>query len=226
MPPVEVPRVPPLVAFSEWARWQLGDKWTCRGFEVSFSSMDDDISVAAAREKIDGALELIARHDPRRFRQLARVVKRIWVTRLAGPWGQYHWRTKTCAIDDKYLARETVDSLRVASILVHEGTHGWLYQLGIDYVAPNRARIERICVRSELAFMSRFPEKPELVELKRRQMEMDDEDFSDEAMLRRTLETVSGWRPRWAYALAVWRLRRSLRKLEGRTSAAALARDG
>jgi hypothetical protein len=51
---------------------------------------------------------------------------------------------------------------QIASTIVHEATHARLERYGIGYKEEQRAKIEAICFRRELAFAVRVPDSAEL----------------------------------------------------------------
>jgi hypothetical protein len=65
-------------------------------------------------------------------------------------------------LDERHLANCPV--ARLASIIVHEATHARLGRCGIGYPEKLRFRIEMVCWRRELAFVSKLPNSAELEE--------------------------------------------------------------
>ncbi|MDB4916434.1 MAG: hypothetical protein JWM95_4078 [Gemmatimonadetes bacterium] len=108
--------------------------------------------------KIDAALSLIARYDPRRLARLVRNARGILVIGTVGGIGV--WSPGACLVRlrEDYLLAADVSPTHVASTLVHEGTHAWLSHLGFGYEEHRRQRIEAICYRSEIAFARRVPD--------------------------------------------------------------------
>ena len=45
----------------------------------------------------------------------------------------------------------------IASVIVHEATHARLMRCGIGYEEELRARVEKVCLRRELAFAAKLP---------------------------------------------------------------------
>lgn len=125
------------------------------GFEVSVTSLDEherNQSVA----KICETLRLIKLHTPVAFNRLRGGFRYIWVRRLHRARGQYERSLNACSIDIGYLLDAQVTPMRLAMTVVHEGTHAHLIHLGFRYRESERARIERLCVKSEVILAKRM----------------------------------------------------------------------
>jgi len=118
------------------------------------------------RAKLEEALRLLRDIDPRRFTRLQRHVSLIWMRPLprcaAAIWVK---NIGVCIVRDGFVLDEATRPVHLASVLVHETTHAWLDAIGIrTHDDPAyRVRVERICVRAEIAFARRAGEM-ELVE--------------------------------------------------------------
>jgi hypothetical protein len=64
-------------------------------------------------------------------------------------------RPKTCHLSAKFV--EDYSAANVAIAIVHEATHARVGQAGIPLYPDLRSRIERRCVREEIAFAQRLP---------------------------------------------------------------------
>lgn len=113
-------------------------------------------------DDIWAALDLIQQTDPRRFHRIQQFVTRIILIRLRRSliMGQYNPIGKVCGLARiefptklRYLARYSY-----ASTIIHEATHGYLFQRKFPASKSNRRRIEVICVKEEARFMSKFPQ--------------------------------------------------------------------
>jgi hypothetical protein len=102
--------------------------------------------------RIDAALQILERTQPRRLRQAQRYFSVIWIRRYSRCRAAYAHRLKACILDSDFLADRAVFPQQIAASLVHETAHARLEQLGIPYDWNNRARIERICRIAELDF--------------------------------------------------------------------------
>jgi hypothetical protein len=103
------------------------------------------------------ALDLIRRHDPRRFRRIQSRLRYI-VNKELFSGGEYDRRLHACHIDFERLdfaANHEWCLLWYASALVHEATHGVIASKGVPYDDNTRARIERLCHTEEKRFVLR-----------------------------------------------------------------------
>jgi hypothetical protein len=163
----------------------------------------------AAFPKLAAALDVLARHDPRRFERLRADVDGILVFGLPGARGAWILGARLVVLKLEYVTAPETSAEEVASTLVHEGTHAWLDRLGFGYDEPRRARIEAICYRAQLAFARRLPDPGGLVELAQRQLSRDPADWSDAAFERNYEEGLRELGvPGWLVRLLGWRKRR------------------
>jgi hypothetical protein len=112
--------------------------------------------------RVEYALKLIEQYDPTRYRRILRDVDRIWISPLIGALGQFSDTLKTCGLDYKFVSSSSPDL--IASIIVHEATHAHPYLRKLGYPENLRYRIERICIKQQLAFARRYPNGKEAVE--------------------------------------------------------------
>lgn len=96
------------------------------------------------------ALRTLRSTDPRRFARARRYLRWIIVADLGG--GSYGHELRGCFLDLEVLA---MDPLRVAAVIVHESTHGYLFAKGFQYTPATRRREEQICVKESLGFLRR-----------------------------------------------------------------------
>ena len=70
---------------------------------------------------------------------------------------QYQSSLNACVIDERFAILETTTIEQLASTIVHEATHARLERWGISYEdEKDRPRIEAICMRRELNFLSKL----------------------------------------------------------------------
>ena len=69
--------------------------------------------------------------------------------------GYYVATMETCELDREILIGET-SAEQVASVIAHEATHARIHHAGVS-AKGQRARIEAVCIRREIAFTSRLP---------------------------------------------------------------------
>jgi len=133
--------------------------------------------------RIEDALKLIKTHDAVRYRRLLRDVDRIWIQVLFGPVGTFNARLRTCSLDYRFVAKAPAEL--IASTIVHEAAHAQPRVLKFGYREDVRHRIERICIRQELAFAGRLPGGNVLCEVLRPELARPGSDWSDEARAMR-----------------------------------------
>ncbi|MDG4880926.1 hypothetical protein [Mesorhizobium sp. WSM4884] len=167
-------------------------------------------------DKIVGALDVIREFDPVRYKRLLRDVRQVLVTVLPASVAQWAETSQACELDERYLVSETTTPERVASTIVHEATHARLMRCGIGYEEKLRDRVERVCLRREIAFAARLPagtDTARRVEATFQAMP----DFSDRAMSERYLDGLRDAllylnMPAWLVGLTLsyrrWRHRR------------------
>lgn len=106
---------------------------------------------------ISQALALIKKHDKRRYLRVTNELD--WIVNSNDPEpsnGAFYRRiTKGCYINFK---NDLDDQFRfitlIAAKIIHEATHGYLYNKGINYETDLRMRIERLCCSEENIFLS------------------------------------------------------------------------
>lgn len=133
--------------------------------------------------RIEEALKLIKIHDASRYQRLLRDVDRIWIQVLCGPVGNFNARLRTCSLDIRFVGMAPTEV--IASTIVHEATHAQPRLLKLGYREGLRHRIERICIRQELAFADRLPGGSILREVLKPELARPGTDWSDEARAER-----------------------------------------
>jgi len=106
-------------------------------------------------DRVEAALKLIKDHDAVRYRRLLRDFDRIWIRVLPGPRGTFNPRLRTCSLEYRLVGKASVEA--IASTIVHEAAHAQPRLLKFGYPAALQLRIEKICVRQQLAFADRVP---------------------------------------------------------------------
>ncbi|WGD49729.1 hypothetical protein QA641_29395 [Bradyrhizobium sp. CB1650] len=110
-----------------------------------------------ALRRVEEALQLIKRHDALGYARITRNLDRIWVQLLPSAQAHYDRSLNACVLDERYVLRDTMTLEQIASTFIHEATHARLEGWGISYVEAIRTRIEAICLRRELNFLSKLP---------------------------------------------------------------------
>ncbi|MGH6814259.1 MAG: hypothetical protein ACREC6_00985, partial [Hyphomicrobiaceae bacterium] len=110
-------------------------------------------------DRVEEALRLIRRYDPRRFDRLVRDLKGgVVVLPHLGTDSDASFDSSTlaCQIVSKLVLSEVAPEM-LATIIVHEATHARLRRYGIGYDERLRFRVEAACFRREIAFAARLP---------------------------------------------------------------------
>jgi hypothetical protein len=140
----------PVLRFLDWLAIKATRKRTIDGLPVVCDKGAD---------KVAEGLKLIRDFDSIRYRRLLGDVKLIWVTALPGALAQFRNSTSMCVIDERFVVDERTTPEMIASVIVHEATHARLFRMGIGYEESRRVRVEQVCLRRELAFAAKLPDR-------------------------------------------------------------------
>ena len=159
------------------------------------SSTDEDRALVF--ERIEKALELIKTYDSRRFAQIHRYIKSIFVFGDPTAYGYWHQSLQMCELQENFVRAEDTSISRIASAIIHEAAHARLMRLGFGYEEPTRLRIEQICFDAERAFVRRLPYGEDLAEeLDEKQAYYGEYHFSDAGRREADLEVCVSWASR------------------------------
>ncbi|MDB5608519.1 MAG: hypothetical protein JWP25_5419 [Bradyrhizobium sp.] len=111
---------------------------------------------------VERALLLVKQHSPLHYSRIIRDLERVWINLLPDGLAHYKHSLRACVLDERFVADSATSVERIASTIVHEATHARLERCGIGYDEDQRARIEAICFRRELAFAVRLPDSARL----------------------------------------------------------------
>jgi hypothetical protein len=145
----------------ELKRPTLADRVTLR---LSFGRHIDGLWIGALEGpepsliRVEQALVLIKEHDRRRYDRLRLDLERVWVRLLPMAVAQFNYELKACELDERFVCTETTPIEMIASCIVHEATHARIWRRGIGYDEHLRERIEKVCIRRQLAFAARLPD--------------------------------------------------------------------
>lgn len=126
------------------------------GFTVFVENTRRDIATADVLARLEEALALIERHQPRRMRHLRRDLEYFRVERFPCR-GAYFPDERACLTELTFLARRDITAAPVAASIVHEGTHARVDRRGLSRASRDSAREERLCRRAELDFGLALP---------------------------------------------------------------------
>jgi hypothetical protein len=180
----------------------FGRRIALRGFDVRALLPQKDEWVRI-RHRLDAAFVLLERYAPARFAMLQRDIRRVWVTGIPSR-GAFVRERAMCVLDFDFVTGDSTRHEEIALTMVHEGTHARLARAGFGYEEQLRARIERLCIGSELVVARRLPAAEELVAETFERLTWDDATWSSEAIRHRHLDALQdlGWAGRLGYSLA------------------------
>lgn len=114
--------------------------------------------------RIERALLLVKQHNPLHYSRIINDLDRVWIFLLSHGRAEYNHSLKACVLDERYVTNSATSVEQIASTIVHEATHARLERCRIAYNEDQRARIEAVCFRRELAFAVRLPDSAQLQE--------------------------------------------------------------
>jgi hypothetical protein len=163
----------------------------------------------AALQRVEEALQLMEQRSPLHYSRVVRNLDRIWINTLPDARAQYSCRLNTCELDERLVMQEETTPELIASAIVHETTHARLERWGVTYDEAKRHRIEAICLRRELNFVSELTGSEVMQEELRRSLDYysnNSEFFLDRNMQQRfddgSLQTLRHLGvPNWLVAL-------------------------
>jgi hypothetical protein len=120
------------------------------GLWVGASTNQDE----PALRRVEDALQLMKQQSPLHYSRVIRCLDRIWINLAAGARGNYSRQLNACVLDERFVLDEQTTPDQIASVIVHEATHAVLDRRGITYDELQRHRIEAICLRRQLHFVS------------------------------------------------------------------------
>jgi hypothetical protein len=185
--------------------------------DIEIAMLFADKNCPIVFQKIDHALNLISEFDPRRYLQIKRDVKKIWVSAVPGYYAQWMDDLQMCVLDRDYLCRTDVSAPEVAGTIVHESTHARLEKLKIKYTEDVRDRVERICIKSEISFAKRLPDGQKFVEIAESRLQIPKSYWTNIQSQQRDLEALAELRKKTFVARILYPiLKRKLEKKNAR----------
>ncbi|MGO1077775.1 hypothetical protein [Inquilinus sp. CA228] len=130
-------------------------------------------------DRVGQALQLIKTHDPYRYRRVLNELDRVWVHLLPNGAAHFVPELRRCVIDPRLIVSSSSEF--IASVIVHEATHGRLMRYRVGYSEEIRRRVEILCMRQEQAFARRIPNGEELKQSIDRRLGLPPETWTDEA---------------------------------------------
>ncbi len=126
------------------------------GFAVRIVNSRPDIDSDAVFQRMDAALEMIARHQPRAYRRMRCDFQSILVQRYPCR-AAYFPEPRICLIELTFTVNPEFTVAQIASSIVHEGVHARVRQMCTTYDPRQLPREERLCRKAELAFGLAIP---------------------------------------------------------------------
>jgi len=109
-----------------------------------------------ALPRVEAALDLIKVHDRLRYHRLTRDLERIWVRPIPSYLGVFNAALRACELDSRFVLAEGTTPELIAATIVHEATHARIESRRVAYREDLRTRVERACLRRELAFATKL----------------------------------------------------------------------
>lgn len=128
-----------------------GQSSVIRGLLVDYGNVPERVR-PPAMEKLESALGVIARYEPRRVERLVRDGTRIVLMTAIGA-GSYHPASNVIFLDATWLS--TCSIWQAALVIVHEAAHARMRMIAAG--GRSVPRLERRCVEEEIAFYRRVP---------------------------------------------------------------------
>jgi len=170
-----------LDSLRRFARARSDEVYDVRGFRVVVENTRPDIETPVVLARLDEALGLIERYQPRRLSHLEHDLAEFWIVRFPCR-GAYFPESRRCMTELTFLARTDITAAPVAASILHEGMHARVHNMGVSMESRDAAREERLCRRAELEFGLSLPSElgAPVVERARASLELSDEDVAPE----------------------------------------------
>jgi len=144
---------------------------------------------------ITASIDLIGAYDPKRLQRMRSDVHRILLVHwpLEMSLGYFTTSPAVCHINASVFDSEKTGRVVVgACVLVHEATHARLYAAGIRPAAEEdmRIRMERTCLRAQLAFASTLPSSERLQDVFATSLLRSSDDYSDREVRRQRRRSI------------------------------------
>jgi hypothetical protein len=167
------------------------------------------LSTKTERDAIHGrlseALGLLKIHAPSRYSRVLRSLSGFFIFGADSIRGDYDPQERTCRLAESFVLAPDTNAAAIASTVVHEATHGWLFDRGINYAEPIRHRVEQICIRASLSVARKLPDAEDEIDRCERQLTIEPSFFSNESLfdldIRRLRETGC---PEWFIRAVTW----------------------
>lgn len=169
----------------------------------------DAAAYRVCREKVQAALELVARHDPRSLEAMRGHFSGILVWNgVHAANGSYLHPERLCMLNSRYVRAEGTEPARIAMTLIHELTHAKHFSRGRPLAGVHA---EWLCIGAELAFIRKVPGTEHLRRGAARRLERRPDFYSREAETQRGIADLEARGARWSVAFLRFLQRRRAR---------------
>jgi hypothetical protein len=162
------------------------------GIPVAVFNGRPDIDTGRVVTRLAGALNLVAKHAPRRLARLRRDIRGILVQRFPCR-GAYLPRENLVLTELTFLVKPEHSLPEIAASIVHEGVHARVHRSGARRGPDDLPREERLCRRAELEFGATVPGGGPVVARALASLQLDDADVAPDidwsVAMRRTAAT-------------------------------------
>ena len=134
-----------------------------RGLPVVVTNSRADIDTEHVFARVEAVLDLVATHQPWRFRRLLRDLAAVDVRRFPCR-AAFFPAERTCLLELTFVVNPEFNLAQVASSLVHEGVHARVHAMGVADFPGRQSKEERLCRRAELDFGRAVPGGEPVVE--------------------------------------------------------------
>jgi hypothetical protein len=148
-----------------------------RGIPVAVTNTRPDVDTERVFRRAEAVLDLVATHQPWRYRRLTRDLAGIDVRRFACR-AAYFPATRTCLLELTFMDNPAFNDAQVASSLVHEGVHARVHAMGVRDFPGRAGKEERLCRLAELEFGRAVPGGEPVVERALAMLDMRDDDLA------------------------------------------------
>lgn len=147
------------------------------GLPVRIVNTRPDIQTERVAQRLAEALDLIATFAPRCYRRLRTDLAGFVVERFACR-GAFLPMSRECLVELTFTVNPQVTLPEIAASIVHEATHARVARWCRHSLPEHRAREERLCRRTELAFGLALPDGAVVVRRARDSLALADQDVA------------------------------------------------
>jgi len=152
------------------------ERHVVHGLPVRVLNTRPDIRTAEVLQRLDRALDLVARYAPARYRRLKRDLSGFVVQRFACR-GAFFPHTRECVVELTFTVNPRHGLPEIAASIVHEATHARVAAMCRGPQAE-RHREERLCRRAELELGLALPDGQVVVRRARESLTLADREVA------------------------------------------------